>query len=247
MIYELISNEDWNNLPEDPDLKFVEIDRICRRNLTGMINEQTDGYLDEMVPLQYITTLANAAIELGIPDVEYPHDEDQPTRKISSFMLAVSGAVTRIRLRTSGRAAPYSVRLGIGTKARIQLKIQQLRATIEEAHMPESKREALLGKLDELAVELDQTRLSFARTMKILAAISVGVCAGTSFLADAPQAITTITRLIGADKEIEEAEAKRLGREPEPKLLTSPQTTDQTQRAADASSTYEDLDDEIPF
>lgn len=249
MNYELISAEDYDNLPEEPDLKFVEIDRICRRNLTEMINEHTGDHFDEMVRLQYMTTLAASAAELGIPDIEYPHGEDHPSNYIHSFMLAVSGAVTRIRLRAGGRAAPYSVRLGVRTKAQIQLKIQQLRAIIEEAEMPESKRKALLGQLDKLNNELAETRLSFAQTMKILAAVSVGVCAGTSFLADAPQAIATITRLIGADKEIEEAEAKRIGIGPERKLLPSPQTAEPPPRtiAAGTGTAHDDLDDEIPF
>ena len=29
MNYELISAEDYDNLPDEPELKFVEIDRIC--------------------------------------------------------------------------------------------------------------------------------------------------------------------------------------------------------------------------
>jgi len=249
MNYELISAEDYDNLPEEPDLKFVEIDRICRRNLTEMISEHTDGHFDDMVRLQYMTTLAASAAELNIPGIEYPHGEEHPAMHISSFMLAVSGAVTRIRLRASGGAIPYSVRLGVRTKAQIQIKIQQLRTMIEEAEMLESKREALIEKLDELMAELDQTRLSFARTMKILAAVSIGVCAGTSFLADAPDALATITRLIGADKEIEEAEARRIGIEHERKLLPSPSTAEAPQStiAVGAGTIQEDLDDEIPF
>ena len=63
MNYELMSAEDYDNLPEESDLKFVEIDRICRRNLTEMINEHTDSNFDDMVHLQYMTTLANSANE----------------------------------------------------------------------------------------------------------------------------------------------------------------------------------------
>lgn len=249
MIYELISAEDYEILPEEPELKFVEIDRICRRNLTEMLRDDTSDHFDDMVHLQYMTTLATAAVELNIPNVRFPQDDDSPVRHVPSFMLAVSGEVTRIRLRAHSEASPYSVRLGVRTKAQIQLKIGQLRSTIEEAELPENKRKALLGKLDELLIELDQTRLSFARTMKILAAISVGVCAGTSFLADAPQAITTITRLIGADKEIEEAEARRIGLEYERKLLPSPLTAGSPRQAveAGAGTIRDSLDDEIPF
>lgn len=96
MNYELMSAEDYDNLPEEPELKFFEIDRICRRNLTEMINQHTNSGFDNMVHLQYMTTLANSGAELGIPGIEYPHGEDHPTQHFTSFMLAVSGAVTRI-------------------------------------------------------------------------------------------------------------------------------------------------------
>lgn len=247
MNYELMSAEDYDSLPEEPGLKFAEIDRICRRNMNEMINEHTEGNFDSMVHLQYMTTLVAAAAELSIPNIQFPDSEDNTYNQLSSFMLAVSGEVTRIRLRAGSRAAPYSVRLGVRTKAQIQLKIQQLRATIEEAQMPESKRKALLAKLDELMDELGQTRLSFARTMKILAAVSVGVCAGTSFLADAPQALATINRLIGADKELEEAEAERIGIGQERKLLPAPHTAEPASQANGARAGQDDLDDEIPF
>jgi hypothetical protein len=244
MNYELISAKDYDNLPEEPDLKFVEIDRICRLNLTEMVEDSTNDYFNNMVYLQYMTTLAAAAAELNIPNVQFPQDEDHPTNHIHSFMLAVSGEVTRIRLRASSRSAPYSVRLGVRTKAQIQIKVQQLRRIIEQAEMSERKRKVLLGRLDDLIDEINGTSLSFARTMKILATVSVGVCMGASFLADAPQAIATITQLIGVDKEREEAEAKRLGIKPQPKLLPPPETATTT---ASATPIYDDLDDEIPF
>jgi predicted RNA binding protein with dsRBD fold (UPF0201 family) len=242
MHYELMSAEEYENLAEDPEQQFVEIENICRRNMTQMIDQNTSVEFDTLVRLQYMTTVAAAATELGIEGVEYPFRSDYPAQEIDTFLLTVSGVVTRIRLRASRKNRPYSVQLGTRTKAKIELQVRKLRGLVEEAEIPEAKRQALIAKLDELSVELNQTRLSFAKTMAVLASVSVAVAAGTSFLADAPVAIATIVRLIGSDKNTEEEEAARLA--PPPKALPAPEEP-RVRRPAPVFDT--DLDDDVPF
>jgi hypothetical protein len=104
--------------------------------------------------------------------------------------------------------------------------------------MSEDLRRKLLAKLDELSVELSQTRVSFAKVMAILAIVGVGVTQTTGFLADAPEAITAIASLLGADKVAEEAEARRLGPPPRPRSLPAPPS---------GTSPPSPLDEEIPF
>ena len=70
--------------------------------------------------------------------------------------------------------------------------------------------------------------------MLVLATIGAVIAATTSFLADAPDAIGTITILMGEEKEAEEEEQKALQAEPE------------TLRIEDKRSKSEN-DDEIPF
>jgi hypothetical protein len=105
--------------------------------------------------------------------------------------------------------------------------------------MPSEQRNALLRKLDELSVELSQTRVSFGKVMAILAFVSIGVTQAAGFLADAPLAIVTISSLIGADKEAEDAEARRLGPPPTPRALPSPPPRPSPRQSI--------IDDEIPF
>ena len=65
MNYELITAEEYDALPEDDDQKFVAIEQICRRSMTQMIDENTRGEFDNLVRMQYMTTVAAAAEELG--------------------------------------------------------------------------------------------------------------------------------------------------------------------------------------
>lgn len=241
MHYELISADEYENLPEDDEQKFVEIERICRRSMTEMIDRETSNDFDHLVRMQYMTTVAAAAQELGIEGLDYPHDAEYPANELDNFLLRASGVVTRIRLRAGRRSKPYSVKLGTRTKARIEIEVRKLRGYVEESDLSERKRKALLEKLDELMVELNQSRLGFAKTMRILASVSVAIAGGTTFLAEAPNAVQTIMTLIGADKDREEEEMERLA--PPPKALPAPKPKFVRPPPAFDS----DLDDDVPF
>lgn len=247
MHYELISAEEYEQLPEDPEQQFIELERICRRSMTEMISNETRAEFDHLVRMQYMTTVAAAAEELGIAGVEYPFDAEYPAQEIDAFLLKVSGVVTRIRLRSGRRFRPYSVKLGTRTKARIEIEIQKLRGLVEESDLSEPKRKALLKKLDELMHELNQDRLSFAKTLRILAAVSVSVGGGTAFLAEAPAAVQTIMTLIGADKELEDEEAARLAPPSPPKALPAPSKAAPATLRPQPVTFDVDLDDDVPF
>ncbi|WFU47728.1 hypothetical protein [Sinorhizobium terangae] len=243
MEYELITEQDYDALPEEPALKFVALEAICRRNMNQFISEQTPATFDRMIEMQYMSVVSAAAEELGIGGLSYPSHLDEPYTAFNDFLLEAAAAVTRIRLRNSSSKAG-SVRLSQRSRAKIELQLRRLEQLIEEAEMSEGRRKALLQRIDQFRHELDQTRLSFGKAMALLAAVSLGITSGTSFLADAPEAIATITSLIGADKEAEDQEAKRLGATPVPKALPAPDA----QRANEGDrSNYELTDDDIPF
>jgi len=244
MHYELITAEEFDQLPEDPEEQFIELEGICRRSMTRMIDDNTRAEFDHLVRMQYMTTVAAAAQELGIDGIKYPYDAEHPANELDDFLLRVSGVVTRIRLRSGNRIRPYSVRLGTRSKGRIEIEIRKLRGWIEEADLPGVKRKALLAKLDELAAELNHTRVSFAKIMRILAAISVPLASGTAFLAEAPAAIHTILTVIGSDKEREDEEAARLA--PPPKALPAPQPKQEPKRPMPVAFET-DFDNDVPF
>lgn len=247
MNYELITAEDFAALPPDPEHKFVELEQICRRNMSSMISGNRSDDFDAVIRLQYMTIVAAAAQELGITGVEYPIHAEYPVNELGSFMLQAQGVATRIRLRAMGENAPYSVKLANRTRALIELQIRSLRDTISEAPLPEDRRKALLAKLDELSAELNSPRLSFAKTMQLLAYVGAAIGGTTAFVANAseamangPVAIAKIISLIGTDKVAEEEEASRLGTPP--KSLPAPVAKKLPPPAFDS-----DLDEDVPF
>jgi uncharacterized protein (UPF0147 family) len=241
MDYEIISESEYETLPEDAEDKFVALEAICRRNMNRMMSENSSGNFDNSVRLQYMATVSAAAQELGVGEFEFPsYNSDFNYPQFVDFSLKANALVTQLRLRKVSKSNALSVRLASKTRGRIEQQVQILRTIINEAEMPGDQRASLLKKLDELSLELSQNRVSFAKIMMILAFVSVGVTQATGFLADAPQAIVTITSLLGADKEAEDAETRRLGPPPKQKALPSPPP-----RPSSASPSA--LDDEIPF
>ncbi|MBM2715966.1 hypothetical protein JQK88_33190 [Mesorhizobium caraganae] len=242
MAYEIISGREFAGLPPEPDAKFAALEEICRRNMNAMITGETPEHYDQGIRTQYMAIIAAAAQELGFVGFGYPSDMQNPMQEFDDFLLRATATTTRIRLRSTSGSPEASVRLASKTRGRIEQQIQKLRQIISASELPEARRKGLLRKLDELSVELSQPRLSFAKVLAVLAAVSVGVGGATGFLAEAPQAIATITSLVGADKEAEDAEAARLGPPVTPQALPAP-----AKQIAAPARTRRELEDEIPF
>lgn len=240
---ELISAEDYELLPAHPIDRFVAFEELCRTNLNAAITNETSQAFDRMLRLEYMMLVSTAAEECGAGDLQFPTNYEDPLDGLTNFMLAATAITTRQRLRRAGARDQHSVQLGVKTKARLGQQLDRLREAIKESNLSNAHKTRLLTKVDDLAAELSRERISFAKVFGILGFVGAAMVGGTGMLADAPEAIATITSLIGADKAAEEAEAERLGSPirrplpPPPRALPAP-----------TQSPYgRDLDDEIPF
>lgn len=183
-----------------------------------------------------------AADELNIPNIGMSDNYQRPVDGFDDFLSDVVYVTTKLRLRTAGARDPHSVQLTTRTKGRIELQVRRLRAVIEASDLPEDRKRSLLERLDELSAEMNKPRIKYGVVMAVIAALSVGVMQGTSFLADAPDAIATITALVGADKEAEDAEQARIGAAPEVRSLPAPTKKPQSKHVFEPSG-----DEDIPF
>jgi hypothetical protein len=245
--YELMTEADYASLPDDPEGQFVALEAICRRGISKLINQETSNYYDSMVRLQYMSTVFAAAQELGISGLHNYEERSNTADAFDNFLLSANAVVTKIRLRKAGSNSQNSVRLSNRSRSRIEMQVEALRALVRDGDFPEHRKDALLRKLGELSEEIFRERVSFSRVMAIIAYVSAAIGGTTSFLASAPDAITTIVRVIGEDKEAEEAEAQRLGSAPKPRVLPSPSLSKPVLPPPKPASRSSDLDDDIPF
>jgi len=247
MSYELISEEEYAGLPDEDDRCFVEFESICRRNMTRMIDENTSREFDQMVREQYMTAVAAVALECSIQNVSYNLLANRSfNEEFSNFSLAVQGEVARIRIRLRGMRHPYSVLLTGSTRTKIEHYISRIRDTVERSDLDYDRKKRLGSRLDQLAADLTNSRLSFAKTMGILTAILATTASSVTVAADGQNAVAHIMQLIGHDKETEDAAAQRLA--PPPKALPAPAVKAPPARQQSAQASAElNLDDEIPF
>lgn len=243
--YDLIPEEVYANLPQDPNDKFAVLVRIAQTNLARLLDQSSSNDFSTEIRSQFISIIGGIADALGIEGLPAIGNDLADYDKYQMFQVYLAGVVAKVRLQGQLVARPFSVELGRVTKARIQQEIEQLRRSIDESDLSEEKKAALREKLDELETELSKQRLSFARTMAIAASIMTIVGGGAAALANAPKAAETvmaIIRLVGEDKDKEDQERLRL--QPPPKAL--PDYTEPFARPENSSFDVA-FDDDVPF
>jgi hypothetical protein len=249
MSYELISEEEYDGLPfDDPERCFVEFENIVRGNMTRMIDENRSNDFDQAVREQYMATVAAVAAECNIPNIQFDvSSREDFWPEFTNFSLAVQGEVARIRIRTLGRQRPFSVQLTTNTRTTIEHYISRIRETVQTSELDPSRKKRIDEKLDQLAAELKTSRMSFGKSMAILAAVLATMGSTVTIAAEGRNAVSQIIRLIGEDKETEDAAAQRLA--PPPRALPAPL---EKQRPVDVKprsglAQAADIDDDIPF
>ena len=213
--------------------------------MTRMIDENTSGEFDQAVRQQYMSAVAAVAQECRIANVDYPTDTNNFFEAFGQFSLAVQGEVARIRIRSRGMRHPYSVLLTGSTRTKIEHYISRIRDTVERSDLDSTRKERLQNRLDQLAAELSSQRLSFAKTMGILASVLTMTASSVTIAADGQSAVAHIVQLIGHDKESENSAAQRLA--PPPKALPAPAAKTLPARHWPVRTATVELDDEIPF
>jgi hypothetical protein len=246
MDYDLISEDEYASLPDEDDRCFVEFEKICRRNMIRMLDQESSGDFNQAVRQQYMAAVSAVAQECNIPNIHYePETGSRFWEQFDLFSLAVQGEVARIRIRLRGQRHPYSVSLTGSTRTIIEHYISRIRDLVSKSDMDVDRKRRIEDKLDELLSELTKQRMSFAKTLAILLTLTTSLAAVTTIAADGQSAIAHIMQLIGQDKETEDEAAKRLA--PPPKALPAPQNNPASRRASVRHSATRDLDDEIPF
>ncbi|MEI6484937.1 MAG: hypothetical protein WCO11_01570 [Sphingomonadales bacterium] len=239
--YDLIPEEVYLNLPDEPADKFVLLVRTAQSNLQRMLDDSNSNDFANELRSQFMAIIQGTAEALGIeglsnftPSMDYSD--------YNHFQIVVTGIVARVRLLSNSLSLPDSVELGKKTKAKIYQEVDQLRIYISELDISVTKKQAMNDKLDDLLHELGKRRLSFARAMAVAASIMSVVGGSAGAIAAAPKipsGISYIISLIGHDKDLEDSEKARLAPPPlkiEHKVVSKSK-----------ASFEDDLDDDVPF
>ncbi|WP_158812787.1 hypothetical protein [Methylocapsa sp. S129] len=241
----MITDEELSQLPVDPELAFVQFEKIVRERLQIEERNAARGEYDpDPYRLEYMNKVAAAAKVYQIDTLSQLEVPNDATKKLDGdlqrFVRDVDHVTIQIRIHLARSDRTGSVALDDMSKSKIHHFIQQIREIIGKAELPDDKRDALYEKLSRFAKEVDKARTALQTGMVIYIAVCDGIGKGFTKLEPARKWIDSIAGVLGLAKDGEDHADHRLPPPAERKRLEPP-----SQRRLPKPQT--EIDDDIPF
>jgi len=143
-----MSDEEYIDLPEDPELAFIQLEKKFQEEL----DRRSHGYeenneVSDSQFLSYINKTVAAAKTLGIQsseDWEVPHHRTHNIpAEYNDFCTAIQHYLVQTKIAHGRRVRGYSVRLDATTKSKIRHYLEKIREIVDRLEVPLPKREAL--------------------------------------------------------------------------------------------------------
>lgn len=236
------------DLPEDPEIAFVEYERQIRKEMWANLNGEDISRSYELdQKIYYCTKIMAFHDAYGFSFLKKPllqRRDDEIEVNFDMFMDEVNYWTTQITIRHAQRLRPIQTILQLTPEIRRQLHsyISRIRETIAPIELPLQKKEALLGKLNALADEIDRDRTKAEAWAAFALEIAGTGGQAARELKPVKDLSDAIGGLLGKAKEL----ADRLG-------LPSPMPRKRIEGPRDRISpperaqTLDELDDDIPF
>lgn len=248
----MISDEELEGLPSDPELAFVRLEQIMREKLQKEEEYEKDNnaYDADTYRIEYMNKIAAAAKAFGIEalsEIEIPKCDRQNYSlfldKYRQFVADIDHVTIQIRIHAAQADREGTVGLDDVERTKVHHFIQQIRTVIESADLPDDKRNALFEKLNKFAAEVDRRRTKLQSGMAVIIAVCDGIGQGFKKLEPARQWIDSFAALLGHAKADEERAERRLPSPSERKKIEPPKR----RLPPPSPRLREQLDDDIPF
>lgn len=210
---------------ETNEERFLRVAKIARANYEDAISatNEVDGYTPAEWRAQYVHEVSAVASALGIGGLPNPDNSVTTPQNLAAFDATLARILTRIRFSITEPAKDESVTLSFVTKQTIRSDLEGLRDTINRANIPESLKETLHARVNDVEAELDKRRSRLAPIWILQGALALLNVGSTTVgvLADAQPAsayVQSISEAVVKDKAAEMAEEARLTQSQ--KLLT---------------------------
>ena len=203
-----ISDEELDELPDDPLLRFVAIEKIVRERYERAC--QNIGMDDSaiMYARRYMSIVLPAALRYGIAGLKgwtRPAPQDDNWEWYNAFFADVDYSVTDIRLLRAERLKLNSVKLDASTKLKLRHLTNEIRETVDKLDVSVAKKEKLYARLADLESEINRDRTRY----EAYAALMIEACddAGEAMKRLEPiiRAVERVGAAIGIAKRAEDA------------------------------------------
>lgn len=261
-VFNLVSPDELDDLPEEPQAAFMQFVRIAQSKLTAF--ERDYDYeargSDPMEDFRYsfMSAAIGAARTFEISEIaklEIPMRRDFEWQMYRQFCADLDHYVTQILLQTSIQRRRNSVPISPEAKDRIRSHLQGIRSLLDHADgLTGSKRLALYAKLAEFETALEKSRVNlFAISRVVLEVLSVS--ANIVALSDSSSLQKLLMNIMSVAGEAKAAddENRKLPSHEAPKALLPPRQEQPKPKKGNPAKDQTDwsrgpeFDDEIPF
>ncbi|WP_149312369.1 hypothetical protein [Methylobacterium sp. P1-11] len=223
----MITDEEMEDLPADPELAFVAVEKILRSKIEEHEFDARNNDLDpDPYRLEYMTRVLAAARAYNIDalsELKMPRASRQSIYEFyAQFRNDVDFVTMQIRLNAQRINREGSVGLDPKAKSKIHHFIQQIRDEIEQSDLDIDKKESLLDALNAFAKEVDRTRTRMQVAMALWIAFASGVGSGFEKLKPVRDLLDSIARVMGNAKALEDHYTKKLPKPTDRKRLEPP-------------------------
>jgi hypothetical protein len=239
----MISDEDIDALPSDPDAAFVQYEAILREAVrTENVRDRNPGWDVEREYVAHILAFVDTRdLPLDLPR-NPPGDGSAFSEWYQIFIRAVDyyKAVARLQVSARKRQNVAVLMLSLDFKTQIGGHLTAIRKIVAEAEMSENKRDAIFRRINNLQEEVDRDRTRTEAAMALWLDLTSAISKGAKNLDPAIDRLERIIKVFAKAKD--ESEEKALMAPPERKRIAPP-TSPVEQPQAEKPS----MDDEIPF
>ncbi len=247
-LFDFITQDEIEDLPEDPTSAFVAFVRHASARLGERLNHLSG--IDEQLAYNeaedarhgFMNVLIAAAKRYEISPFsayELPLFDNFSLSDYRSFRSDIDHYVSQMVLDNAIRERGNSVDLSSRAKDRIRSHIHGLKTCIDNADLPEAKKEALHKKLSLFEAELEKRRLGLL-AVTVVALEIMALPGGVWATYEMVQKLTANILSEVGEAKVAEDEMRRLAPVEPPRKLLPPR------RAAD-NIVPSDADDDIPF
>lgn len=156
---------DIEDLPEDPELAFLELVGRYKDTLAFSADKNgTNSYKDEMLYLFKVTSSAKACgLDILSDWKVFEYDPEYYEYKFFKFNSDIDHYINIIKIRYARRTSTDGVRLDGQEKQILHGYIEKIRQIIASSQISDERKEKIYAVLNDLALEVSRDRTRFER------------------------------------------------------------------------------------
>jgi hypothetical protein len=253
-VFDFVSQEELDDLPEDDHLAFAIFARHAQRRLAEA-TDKIDGSEDygwrliEEWRYDFMNVVLAAAKRFGIEPfatMQMPTTNNFGDAVHRQFKADLDFYMTQLAIDNTLRDRRDSVHLSQTAKERIRNYVHELKQCIDKADLGESRKEALLKKLAEFEAAVEGRRLSLLAVTRITLEIMMipgGLWASQQI---ATKLMNNVMQTVAEEKMVDDQKRQLPPVAPPQKLMPPRDAIIETKRPQPAAFDT-DLDDDVPF